>query len=296
MIRRYAALALIAALHGTAVARQIPMSGNKDMRMRTVVYDPAQVVRLSTIAGSALVVSFAANEKVTAVAVTDSKNLAAMPRDNFLFLKSHDILPAQPVIVLTNGAHGVRRYVFEIEAISPTRQAAEQRDIYYSVEFRYPADRAQSLLAAQRQRAISLRAQMAQIETARARARLNEATTPRAQPKTTVATNWRYVAQGNRLLTPDIVYDDGYSTFFHFRGNTRMPAIFRIGPDGRDATVNTSVKNDWIVVGLVAIGWRVRDGRTNLTIWNRAYDPVGRSPATGTASSAVRRVMKGNGQ
>jgi type IV secretion system protein VirB9 len=294
MKRRYGALALIILLQGAAVARQIPVSGSNDMRMRSVAYDPSQVVRLSTILGSALVVSFAASEKVTAVAVTDSKNLAAMPRDNFLFLKSRDALPSQPVIVLTKGPHGIRRYVFEFEAISAARQVAEHRDIYYSVEFKYPADRAQALLAAQRRRALEFRARLAQIEASRARKTLNETTRPQAQPRGAAQANWRYVAQGNRMLVPDIIYDDGYSTFFHFRGNTRMPAIFRIAQDGKETTVNTNVKNDWIVVGMVATGWHLRDGRTNLTIWNRAYDPIGHSPSTGTASRAVRRVMKGN--
>lgn len=287
MSRRYLALAAVAILPCGALARQIPTSGAKDNRMRTVIYDPAQVVRLSTVMGTALVVTFAADEKISAVAVTDSKNLAAMPRDNFLFLKSHDVLPSQPIIVLTKGSRGVRRYVFEFEAISAARQAAEQRDIYYSVEFRYPRDRVEEQLAAQRQQLRARRAKMT-------RAALEKASQPEAQSKPSMTTNWRYVAQGNRTLTPDIIYDNGYSTFFHFRGNTRVPAIFRINPDGREATVNSSVKNDWVVVGIVAPSWRLRDGKTSLNIWNRAYDVAGHSPKTGTVSGAVRRVAKDN--
>lgn len=287
MSRRYLALAAVAILPCGALARQIPTSGAKDNRMRTVIYDPAQVVRLSTVMGTALVVTFATDEKISAVAVTDSKNLAAMPRDNFLFLKSHDALPSQPIIVLTKGSRGVRRYIFEFEAISAARQAAEQRDIYYSVEFRYPRDRVEEQLAAQRQQ---LRARRAKLT----RAALEKASQPEAQSKPSMTTNWRYVAQGNRTLTPDIIYDNGYSTFFHFRGNTRVPAIFRINPDGREATVNSSVKNDWVVVGIVAPSWRLRDGKTSLNIWNRAYDVAGHSPKTGTVSGAVRRVAKDN--
>lgn len=294
MIRRCLAVALITTLPGMALAREIPAPGQRDARMRTVVYDPGQVVRLSTVTGTALVVTFATNEKISAVAVTDSKDLTAMPRDNFLFLKSRDILPSQPVVVLTKGPRGVRRYVFEIEAISPTRQAAEQRDIFYSVEFRYPADRAAEALAAQRQRERIHRGAMAQATLTRARETLDQASRSPSQPASIAAVNWRYVAQGSRLLTPDTVYDNGNSTFFHFRGNTRMPALFRINPDGKEATVSPSVKGDWMVAGVVAAGWRLRDGTINLTIWNRAYDPAGRPPGTGTISSAVRRVMKDN--
>lgn len=294
MSGRYLALAIIAAVSSAAMAREIPLSGQKDARMRTVAYDPTQVVRLSTIMGTALVVTFAGSEKVSAVAVTDSKNLIAMPRDNFLFLKSRGVLPSQPVIVLTRGPKGVRRYVFEVEAISAARQAAEQRDIYYSVEFRYPADRAEALLAARQQRERLEHSRMAKIAAERERERVHRTLEQAAKPQAAAVSNWQYVARGSRSLVPDKVYDDGSSTFFLFRGNRRMPAVFRINPDGGEAAANVSVKGDWMVVGAIGTSWRLRDGRTSLTIWNRGYNASGHAPVIGTVSSAVRRVIKDN--
>lgn len=292
-------LALATALPTAAIARETPRSGRKDARMRTVVYDPAQVVRLSTVVATALVVTFDSREKIAAVAVTDSKNLVATPRENFLFMKSRDILTPQPIIVLTKGPRGTRRYVFEVEAISAARQSAEQRDVYYSVEFRYPADRAQALMVAQRSRERQRRARQAQLaiasERARVRRRLAQASTPVAAAAVALpvpVANWRYVAQGNRRLTPGKVYDNGTTTFFQFPPNTRMPAIFRINPDGHEVATNVSVKNDWMMVGGVGRGWRLRDGKANLTIWNQNPTPSGSTPATGTVSPAVRRVMR----
>jgi type IV secretion system protein VirB9 len=282
-------LLTIAMLSWAADARQIPGANRKDARMRSVVYDRGQVVRLSTVAGTALVVTFSAAEKITAVAVTDSKNLAAMPRDNFLFLKSHTPLAPQPVIVLTQGRRGMRRYVFEIEAVSPQRQAAEHRDIYYSVEFRYPGDEAAARAAVARRRAQQQQVVAQRAATRRARALLEQAKVPQPTP----SNNWRYVAKGSRSLMPAEVYDNGYSTFFRFPGAVRVPAIFRINPDGREATANTSVRGDYVVVSSVASGWRLRDGRTLLSIWNRAYDRTGNPPDTGTVSPAVMRVVKG---
>jgi type IV secretion system protein VirB9 len=292
-------LALATALPTAVIARETPRSGHKDARMRTVVYDPAQVVRLSTVVATALVVTFDSREKIAAVAVTDSKNLVATPRDNFLFMKSRDILTPQPIIVLTKGPRGTRRYVFEVEAISAARQSAEQRDVYYSVEFRYPADRAQALMVAQRLRERQQRARQAQLavasQRARVRRRLEQASAPVVAAPTAIpvpVANWRYVAQGNRRLAPGKVYDNGSSTFFQFSSNTRMPAIFRINPDGQEVATNVSVKNDWMIVGGVARGWRLRDGRTNLTIWNKGPTTSGATQATGTVSANVRRVMR----
>lgn len=292
-------LALTSALPTAAIARETPRSGHKDARMRTVVYDPAQVVRLSTVVATALVVTFDSREKIAAVAVTDSKNLVATPRDNFLFMKSRDILTPQPIIVLTKGPKGTRRYVFEVEAISAARQSAEQRDVYYSVEFRYPADRAQALMVAQRLRERQQRARQAQMavvsQRARVRRRLQQASAPAVLGPPAIpvpVANWHYVAQGNRRLVPAKVYDNGSSTFFQFSPEMRMPAIFRINPDGREVATNVSVKNDWVMIGGVGRGWRLRDGKTNLTIWNQGSATAAASPVTGTASSTVRRVMR----
>lgn len=316
-------LAMLATMSTTIAvsARDIPRSGQKDARMRTVDYDPAQVVRLSTVAATALVVTFGAGEKVSAVAVTDSKNLSAMPRENFLFLKSRDVLPAQPVIVLTKGPRGVRRYVFEVEAISAARQTAEQRAIYYSVEFHYPGRPSQARLstpaapptpaarAAWLHRVKMQRARAAQLAALRARtpiapkgAQAGARKSPVAASAVVVAyrpasppvpaSNFRYVAQGDRELSPARVYDNGTSTHFYFPPNTRMPAIFRITPDGREAAANVTVKDNWVIVGGVGKNWRLRDGKSKLTVWNRGDGSSEAKPASAPTKSGAPHAAK----
>ena len=118
--------------------------------MRYLAYDPDQVVHLSTAVGATLVVGFGAKETVTAVAVTDSKDLKAMPKGNFLFFKSQEALPLQPVIVLTSTEGGeMRRYVFEITTVPAESLGVDAPGIYYSVQFTYPAEEAE------RQRALA---------------------------------------------------------------------------------------------------------------------------------------------
>jgi type IV secretion system protein VirB9 len=277
MITRLTSLAVLASLSMAAGARQIPVAGREDTRMRTIAYNPAQVVRLSTAAGAAMVVSFSPDEKVTAVAVTDSKDLIVSPRDNFLFLKSKIALPQQPVIVLTSGPSGVRRYVFDIKTLESTRLAPGNPDVYYSVQFTYPEDE-----RAKRQQ-IAL-----DLEAARAHHLMDAAT----ENPLSGTQNWRYVADGDRSLLPLEVVDNGFSTAFRFPGNTRVPAIFRIDPDGQEAAVNYSIKGDYVIVGTVAAGWRLRDGNTVLCIWNRAYDKIGTQPGTNTTSPMVERITR----
>jgi len=260
--------------------------------MRYVPYDANQVVRLSTAVGATLVVTFASDETVTAVAVTDSKDLAAMPRGNYLFFKSRAALSPQPVVVLTSGSHGTRRYVFDVSTFVATTMTADNPDIYYSVQFTYPAD----IAAQQKQKAIAnAAAWRRERERLLTEERIERARAALADPFIGTR-NWHYVAQGDRSLQPLEVFDNGYSTVFRFPGNMRIPAIFMLNPDGKEATANYAVKGDMVIVGSVARGWRLRDGNTVLCIWNQAYNPIGNNPDTGTISPDVERVVRDSPQ
>ena len=100
------------------------------------------------------------------------------------------------------------------------------------------------------------------------------------------------MARGNRSLTPIAVFDNGYSTVFRFPENERIPAIFVINPDGKEATAPYSVSGGYAQVGMTAREFRLRDGNTVLEVFNLAYDTMGKNPATGTVSLDVQRQVK----
>ena len=276
-----------------ASAEQEPVPSNQDSRMRYIAYNESQVVHLSTAVGATLVVGFDQKEIVTAVAVTDSKDLKAMPKGNYLFFKSQAMLPVQPVIVLTSSEGGqTRRYVFEITTVDGSTLTANTPGIYYSVQFTYPneeAARRRALVAAQAAKSHAARqARDALVQLQLAHAQMEQ----RARDPFSGDRNWHYIAQGDRSVLPLEVFDNGYSTLFRFPGNVRIPSVFVIDPDGKEATANYAVKGDLVQVDSVARGWRLRDGQTVLCIWNRAFDPVGQNPETGTTSPSVQRVVK----
>jgi len=289
------AVALLCAscLSSPAWAEQEPSPGQHDTRMRYITYNESQVVHLSTAIGATLVVGFDQKETVTAVAVTDSKDLKAMPKGNFLFFKSQGPLPVQPVIVLTTSDTGTtRRYVFEITTVDVKDLSANSPGVYYSVQFTYPAQEAakrRAIAAAQAAKdQVASQAREAQLQLQLAHAQMEQ----RARDPFSGSRNWHYVAQGDRSILPLEVFDNGFSTVFRFPGNVRIPSVFVINPDGREATANYAVKGDLVQVDSVARGWRLRDGQTVLCIWNRAFDPVGQNPETGTTSPNVQRVVK----
>ncbi|RAZ82149.1 type IV secretion system protein VirB9 [Mesorhizobium hawassense] len=277
---------LLSAMPG-AHAEDTPIAGKLDRRMRYLAYQPDQVVRLSTAVGATLVVAFGAGEVVSAVAVSNSKELAALPRANYLFFKASQVLPPQPVIVLTTSDAGTRRYVFSLSTRAMSKLDQQQADLYYSVQFTYPGDEAAARRREAQRRSAVDETRAKALHDQRVQDLLNR---PSATP---YEKNFRYVAKGDSSLAPLEVFDDGYTTAFRFPGNSRIPSLYVINPDGKEAAVNYSVKGDYVEVAAVAREWRLRDGKTVLSIFNRAFDPVGRVPGTGTIRPDVWRVLKG---
>lgn len=284
-------LAGMAMAHG-AQADQTPDAGHYDSRMRYVAYNPGQVVHLSTIVGATMVVRFAPDETVTSVAETDSLHLAAVPKGNYLFLKPSAALTLQPIIVLTQRQNGsLRRYVFEIETVDAPSTADGSAGVFYSVQFTYPADAAKAAAAraaadAKKVAALNRLALQRATQTAAQAAFQNDQSNPFAGPR-----NYKYVAKGDRSLAPLAVWDNGYSTLLQFAGNARIPSIFVIDPDGKEATASYAVNGDIVQLDQTAREWRLRDGGTVLDIYNLGYQSVGANPETGTTSPDVSRVV-----
>lgn len=284
--------ALLIAMLGFTVpgfANELPQHGAQDTRMRYVPYDPGQVVHLSTEINATLVVGFSDRETVSAVAETDTTHLSAAPKGNYLFLRPTAALSLQPVVVLTTLPDGkMRRYVFEVETVTTPSMGNGVASVYYSVQFTYPQDIAAADAA---KAAAAEEARLKTIQAAQQVAVQSALQKPVVDPNAD-GRNWRYVARGDRSLTPIAVFDNGYSTVFRFPQNERIPAIFVVNPDGKEATAPYSVTGGYAQVGMTAREFRLRDGDTVLEVFNLGYDTMGINPATGTVSKDVERVVK----
>jgi type IV secretion system protein VirB9 len=225
------------------------------------------------------------------------RNLFTAVRGNFVMLKPLRDLNPQPLFIIgrstdpATGRETMRAYTFELS----TREGpltAEAPNTYYLVRFTYPAEERAAAAAAETARRQAANAAMAsrrkELEDRRARERLQL-----AGIATTGAANWNYDGQGDRDLAPAEVWDDGQSTFLRFPGHRRVPAIFSVLADGREAAVNYSAN----AAGLVTVhqtgpALRLRDGGLVLCIFNRAFDATGRNAGTGTTSADVVREIR----
>lgn len=267
-----AALLLTVALPANAL--QQPTAGARDARVRQVVYDPVNVVKINGVIRASTQVQFAEEEEIAHVAIGDSVSWEIAPAGNILFLKPRERHPATNLQVVTTRRDGRKRsYQFEL-SINET----SLDDSYFMVRFAYPEDEAEQrrLEAGERRSA----AEAGAIDNTLA---IQAQYGPR---------NWRYSAQGSPDLEPDSVYDDGKQTTLRFSGNREIPAIYLVGSDGTESLVPKNVRRDLVAVHAVGRELRLRRGAEVLCLFNEAYDPVGVNHRTNTTSPSVTRTAR----
>lgn len=271
-------------------------ASTEDARVRTVIYQPGNVVPLKSPMGLSLMVVFAPDEHLVKVAVSDEARLSTdVIKDrnsrlaNFLFLKAHPVkgdppgyvLPPEPLQVVTQRGDGaLRSYQFEFEA------QPSGGDPDYTVRFAYPHDAWE-----RRQRA--LRAARARRERAETEALLHHETDFSGSTGGFAGVrNYAYEARGDAVLAPRWVWDTGANTYFDFPALQHIPAVFRGRCGEHEATADFSVHADMVIATGTEPVWCLRGDRSAIEIYNLAWSPQGGTPATGTISPFVQRTLK----
>ena len=69
----------------------------------------------------------------------------------------------------------------------------------------------------------------------------------------------------------DRMFDDGEATYFAFRAQEDLPAIFVVEPDGAESVVNSHMRDGYIVVDRIARGFVLRRGSEVTRVFNDGY-------------------------
>lgn len=231
-----AALALASALAGPVLAADAPRPGAVDPRIRTVAYDPDQVVRLTGYFGIQTMLEFAADERIENVSIGDALGWQVTPnkKANLLFLKPLDRTAATNMTVVSDR----RRYVFELVVAGPK---ATTKDLAYVVRFLVPAP------------AVVMVAP------------------PPPPPAAPTARNASYSVKGDAAIQPTKVFDDGAATYFAWPAQADLPAVFVVGADGVEGLANAVVRDGYLVVDQLAPRFVLRSGKSSLIVTNAAF-------------------------
>ena len=242
-----------------SVAAQVPRASPVDPRIRTIVYNPREVVTVSGQLGYQMVIAFGDNERIENISIGDSQAWQVTPnrRADLLFIKPIDRLPSTNMTVVTN----LRRYNFELISAAPTTRRAQTFDI----RFIYPNE---ELAAASR-----------------------PAETPASDATPPESWNFAYSYTGAKSNVPARVFDDGKATFFQWLGSGETPAVFVVGADGRETLVNTATRGRYFIVDQVAAHFVLRNGAQVTQVFNDAV----KIAEPGAAAPREREPAKAKG-
>jgi type IV secretion system protein VirB9 len=234
-------LVLVSASMG--LCAESPRPGAVDPRIRTVFYDPDEVVQLRGNLGYQMTIEFGEGERIENVAIGDSLAWQVTPnkKATLLFLKPLSSHAVTNMTVITDR----RRYAFQLSARSATRV----RDMAYVVRFLYPPEPAPPPPA--------------------------PAPPPPGPP---IMKNRAYSYTGSRESLPALVFDDGKFTYFKWPENTSTPALFLVGPDGSESLANYGVRDGYQIVEQVAPRFVLRNGKEVTYVINDGWVPPSAGP------------------
>jgi len=299
MTPRAVVLAALLLAPGPALAVTDPTPGTKDARVRSVAYDPQQVVRLTSTGLSPLQLIFESGEKPLTIAGVmvaskpeDAKDWLARPSGNVLILQPLHQMETSVLFVRTAASDGRERYyAFELHTREGNVADPADRAAYMTVAFHYapppPTPEAMAAWRARRDQVAASRAEMA----ANARMANARASAPR---------NFAYDKRdplGCPDLAPSYVFDDGNRTTLVFPPHAVLPQLYVVNSDGKEGivtTINEATPNGLqVVVPSVHREMRLRRGGKVCAVRNNGFDPIGTEPGSGTgtiSADVVRRV------
>ena len=239
-------LILIALLPIMAQAAQLPESGPEDPRIRTIVYDPSQVVVIRGHAGFQQMIQFGDGEKIESLSIGDSLAWQVAPNKdgNLLFLKPVEPKAHTNLAVVSNK----RSYAFELIAVN---LIAEVSDMSYIVRFKYPQEED-----------AKVQAQLAAVD----HDRQQEVVPDRKLDPS--AWNLDYTFQGKTELAPLHAFDDGTFTYFQFRDRQDVPAIFLVTDGKNESLLNFHVSGKYVVVERIGKQFTLRSREGDVCVYN----------------------------
>ncbi|WP_455474055.1 P-type conjugative transfer protein VirB9 [Bartonella sp. B30(2025)] len=263
-MKKLAFIILLSSLYTMPVqALKIPSNSQYDHRIRYVTYNLDDVVQIETVLGVATHIILEEGEQYITHAFGDSDAYAFAHKGRHIFIKPKAELANTNLIVVTDK----RSYKFRLQFRN------DRAGSTYELAFHYPDTGVKK------------------IDEDKQRASIEQGFNQGVK-----GYNLSYTMSGNKDIAPVNVWDNGRITYFKFSANVDMPSIYVVDPEGNESLIPRTIvgnSNDIIAVHKINPKWMIRLGKSVLAIFNEAYDPHGVPSTTGTVSSVVHRINKG---
>jgi type IV secretion system protein VirB9 len=105
--------------------------------------------------------------------------------------------------------------------------------------------------------------------------------------------NFAYSYSGAKTNVPDRVFDDGKKTYFQFASEVGVPAVFVIGPDGKESLLNHVTQGRYFIVDQVARQFVLRAGSQVTNVFNDALKEREPGPAAPRARDGQKPKKRG---
>lgn len=278
-MKKLFAITLIALACGGAQAEVIPTPGRVDPRIRVIDYHESEVVRINTFYGVSTQIRFG-EEKITSVALGDDEAWKAVVRGSSLFIKPTDQYADTNLQVMTDKR--AYNFVLMIEGDPKHyKQAWKNRDLVYSLKFRYPEDEAAARKAKQ---------------DAEQQAKLSKAEAEKISSDLKLASqksghNLDYWVRGDSDVSPTGAYDDGRFVFLTFNNNRDIPAVYAVDENGKESLINTNIiSGNTVSVQRLVPSLILRQGDKVAQVTNKSFNKNGgKDSLSGTVSDTVER-------
>ncbi len=266
-----------------------------DSRIRTFVYGPNDVFRVTTSYGYQTIIEFEEDEKIKTISVGNSGFFRITPMKNKIILRGLQTNQLTNATVIT----AKRTYQFEFSTMINTLD-----DVMYAVRFYYPENFGGNIPPGLLQNnlgspsdsvpQVKINAPVTTIPMSPAPTPLPiiqpqlqmqnfnpvpqmpppqqlPQIAPQAQPAPqNNGFNYNYSLTGEEKLSPSEVFDDSARTYFKFTNNA-TPSFKFVNPAGGEVPANYQISNDYYVVEGVASQINVYFGSDRISVFNDSY-------------------------
>lgn len=237
-----------------AMAERTALKSGHDPRIRTVAYNPLDVVAITAYFGIGTTIQFDPSEQLVGDPVMGITGAwSVVPMD-------HGRVTLKPTV---EGGHtnltiftNKRTYNFELKASVQGRRGVDDPNLTYMLFFSYPED--------SNKHAYDKYFQDLERKKQEAAQQCDIGQNGLVDP---TALNYNYEFSGNRKIAPIVAFDDGQFIYLQFHKNSPIPSAFGVDRNNNETALNTRMKGrDYLVIEQLANRLTLRHGNDVVTI------------------------------